>query len=183
MLSVLLACSHAAAAAPCDVPAAPWISVEIVPDEFAGDEAAEFIEVDLAGCMTARFASFDVRAGVYQRALQQAEIATLQRLIETPALESTSQASLQKAVAHGIDEAQTVKADGSRDVFEVVCGDTHRVRIATGKRTKTLQWQGLREYAEAYPKVAELGAMVDVVDALRAMADPQRAKRIATVTP
>ena len=79
-MSVALLLAAALSATPvaaCEPQSRPWITLEVLAAEPAGDDAAQIVDIDAAGCATLRFAAFYRHAGLYRRQLDANELTAL----------------------------------------------------------------------------------------------------------
>ena len=182
---VLMVFAPALAGAVCAPSGAPWISLEIVAGEPAGSEAAQWLEVRRDGCVTLRYASWDLRRGVYQFELGKGEAPALAQRVSSTGVDKLDAIAL-KARLTGTDRSArsaAIAADKAQPIFAISDGDSYRIEIVGDTGKNLIAWYAPREEARFRPGVVELAKLVDFIDALQTLAASPRRTKVAEVTP
>src|SRR5689334_2307081 len=140
VLGALFAGAPHAYAADCSSGAAAWISLEIEPERVANGEAAEFVEIDQAGCVTSRYASFDKRAGLYRYQLEPGAKGELQSLLARTQLHRLDAPGLRKRL-QAQDEAMRAKVEKGQATLQIVSdGDHYRIALDNDGQHNVFEW-------------------------------------------
>jgi hypothetical protein len=173
------------AQAACAPTGTPWISMEVIAGEPAGNEPALWIEVRRDRCVTVRFASWDLRRGVYQYELDDGQVSSLAQRVSSTGMDTFDAGALKARLA-GEDRSRrnaAVAAGKATSIFTVSDGDSYRIEV-TGDTTKNLiAWYAPREEAGFRPNTPELGRLVSFIDAVRALAASEQRVKIGEVQP
>lgn len=159
----------------------PWLSLEVVAGELAGDGLAEFVEIDGDGCVLSQYAAFDTRAGQYVRQLSAAEQSSLATALGESALLGYD------AQAHRAERAAAERlraASGTGELHYVADADWIRLRIRDSSGSvQLIEWPSPQLYAELDPSDTRLRRLADFVGRLRAEGDDARRTRAAGGSP
>lgn len=159
----------------------PWLTLEVVAGELAGDGLAEFVEIDRDGCVLSQYAAFDTRAGQYMRQLSAAEQSSLAtELSESDLLGYDAQAHRAERAA-----AERLRVTtGTGEIHYVADADWVRLRLRDSSGSVQLvEWPSPQLYAELDPTDARLRRLADFVGRLRAEGDDARRSPISGVVP
>lgn len=183
--AVLFALPGAASA--CD--GAPWIRLEVTAGEMAGNQAAEWVEIDRTGCVLSGYPSWDTRAGVYERTMSAAEIAGLAATLESQRIMAFDE----KSVRDAIESSASKASGGQRMLFTISDADQYRLMLDQGGSWKTITWPSPRLELEHRRDIAVragvalelegLQRLVTVLDAVRQHGDHPDKTRIAEEAP
>ncbi len=170
LVAAMLLAPWATAHAACD--GEPWISLEIVAGELAGDALAEFIEVDQEGCVLSFYPEFDLRAGLYERQLSRGERQGLSDAVSDSDALVFNPAALRARLQQ---RAQPVEEGGLGQLYYVAGADSVKLRINTGNAEQLIEWPSPELYAELIVDDIPLQKLAALISRIRAEgADPRR---------
>lgn len=185
--AVLFALPGAAAA--CD--GAPWIRLEVTAGEMAGNQAAEWVEIDRTGCVLSGYPSWDTRAGVYERTMSAAEVAGLATTLESQRIMAFDEKSVRDAIESSA--SKTGGGPSTRMLFTISDADQYRLMLDQGGSWKTITWQSPKLELEHRRDIAAragvaldlagLQRLVTVLEAVRQHGDHPEKARVAGETP
>ena len=168
-----------------------WIRLEVTAGEMAGNEAAEWVEIDRDGCVLSGYPSWDTRAGVYQRTMPGSELAGLTQTLASQRIMAFDEKSARAAI-----EASASKASGDSigsTVYTISGADRYRLMIDDGSGWKTITWRSPMLELEHRRDIAkrsghdldldDLQRLVTVIEAVRRQGDHPGKMRVAETTP
>jgi len=162
----------ASAQAACD--GEPWISLEIVAGEIAGDALAEFVEIDREGCVLSFYPEFDLRAGLYERQLSRGERQALSDAVVGSRALEFDPAALR---ARQQQRAQPIEAGGQGQLYYVAGADLVKLRINADNAEQLIEWPSPELYADLMVDDVPLRKLADLIKRIRVEgADPRRSR-------
>jgi len=169
----------------------PWIRLEVTAGEMAGNEAAEWVEIDRSGCVLSGYPVWDIRAGVYQRTMSADEKSRLESTLQSERIMTFDAPSEREAIA--ASESKSSDGQFARTLFTINDADQVRLLLDDAGSWKSITWHSptlelehRREIAARAGTSAELDGLerlVNVLEAVRKAGDHAAKSRIADVKP
>jgi hypothetical protein len=180
-----LALSLAAPAAePCQTNAPVWLTLTITAGALApGMDRDTVVRLHANGCAVVRRPAYLRGAGDYRVALDAAAMKSLRGSATAESLRrfDAKQVRLELSTLQKSGNAQ--QPSDRSGLFFVLDADRYELRWQEGTAEGSASWDGLPDYAKAYPEVAALQAFAEVAASLQAIAQRSDAVRVTQVQP
>jgi len=170
--------------ADCAKSGASWITLELTSPLAAGSEAMEFIDISRDGCITTRYASYHVQAGVYQRELDASELQTLRATLERTRVRRFD-AKAVRAQTLAIEQAKAKAAGVASRHFIVADGEILRLSIdeGSGQAKTVIRYEAPAAHAKAQRTIEALNLLVEFSDHIQRLGANPAKRKIAEATP
>jgi hypothetical protein len=169
--------------ADCNQPGEPWITLDVTAPLAGNKESLEWVEITHGGCVTTRYASYDIRAGVYQRDVDATKLSATMTVLRQTRVEQFDSAKVNADIR--AQDTVNARAAGFLDQhFVVADGDVVRIAIHAQDGTRTaIVFEAPKQMSTAYPAQTELADLVKFIEHIEQVgADPTK-RKIAPVTP
>lgn len=187
LLALALAClpaSAVAAGVACTSDAPVWLSLTItagaLPPETDRDTV---VRIRADGCAELHRPAYLRDAGDFRIALGADELKLLRERVESSGLRRFDGSQAQAKLSTLQEKRGAERKSARAEIFTVLDADRYQLHWQDAISRGSADWNGLPEYAKAYPEVTELQGLSDMAEALQAIARRSDATRIDGATP
>lgn len=171
----------------------PWIKLEVIAGEIAGNPIGIWLEIDRDGCVLSHFPHWRRDAGTYQRQMGAAEQQALQLALESNGIYQFDAEHERRKLE--LADQQFEKSAGGRIYYGIEDADLYRLQVHDGQSNTIIEWhspaaelafrQDHAEHAASAKSAAAKGLnrLVQTLRLLQSTAADARKQKIAEVTP